>query len=318
MDIRTLIAGDYMRMALPLVLAYVLDLLLGDPRRLPHPVRLFGWLISLGDRSLNRGSGRVLKGAILAFFLSAAVFSGLWAIEGFLLHLPFLRFFYGLLMLFWGLANRSLITEVLKVERLIEKEKIPEARRQLSMIVGRDTASLDSQGMRRALVETLSENLSDGVIAPLFYYALGGIPAMFSYKMVNTMDSMLGYKNERYRNFGRVAARLDDLLNLLPARLTALQMVLVSGSARGLRFVFRYGNKHSSPNAGYPEAAIAGILNCRLGGPSSYGGKRVDKPFIGDHARKLQGSDIRRACRVNLLTSLSMLLLILLIYYLFL
>lgn len=317
MDIRTVISGNYMLIALPLVLAYILDLLVGDPQRLPHPVRLFGWLISKGDRSLNRGSKKKIKGGILVVLLTSLVFLVLYSVHRLIADLPFVRLLYAVMMVFWGLANRSLIAEVMKVERLLQKGKTEAARLHLSMIVGRDTDLLDTQDMRKALVETLSENLSDGVIAPLFFYGIGGIPAMFSYKMVNTMDSMLGYKNERYLQFGWAAARLDDLLNLIPARITSLSMILISFSRRALRFLFIYGNKHSSPNAGYPESAIAGILDCRLGGPSTYANRVVDKPYIGDTERELQASDILKACRVNFFTSLFMVLLVLLFHFFF-
>ncbi|MBS1603067.1 MAG: cobalamin biosynthesis protein, partial [Bacteroidetes bacterium] len=140
---------------------------------------------------------------------------------------------------------------------------------------------------RLAVLESMSENLSDGVIAPFLYYAIGGVPAMMAYKMINTLDSMIGYKREPYRLFGRFAARLDDLANYLPARITALLMVLVTGSWRGLVYLFRYGHAHSSPNAGYPESALAGIMHCRFGGPNTYNGVPVVKPYIGRRCREI-------------------------------
>nr|HPO01328.1 CobD/CbiB family cobalamin biosynthesis protein [Opitutaceae bacterium] len=169
----------------------------------------------------------------------------------------------------------------------------------LSWIVGRDTAHLDAQQVRTAVCETMAENLCDGVVAPLFYYALGGVPAMMAYKMVNTLDSMIGHHDARHEWFGKTAARLDDLANLVPARLTALLMMLVAGSARGARFAWKYGRAHSSPNSGYPEAALAGILDVRFGGPHTYDGELVEKPWIGENARMIASGEVERVARIN-------------------
>ena len=182
-------------------------------------------------------------------------------------------------------------------------------RKQVARIVGRDTSSLTDQEVRTAALETLAENLSDGVIAPLFWYFLLGVPGMLAYKMVNTLDSMIGYRNARYKDFGCWAARMDDVANYLPARLTSLLMILVSGRWSLLKFVAHYGQMHASPNSGYPEAALAGILNCRFGGPHDYFGETVYKPFIGDNPRPLDSRDMRVAIRVNRGAELLMLLL---------
>jgi adenosylcobinamide-phosphate synthase len=176
----------------------------------------------------------------------------------------------------------------------------------LSFIVGRDTTKLDQQQIRTAVLETMAENLSDGVIAPLFFYALGGVPALFAFKMASTLDSMIAYKSERFKAYGWFAARLDDLLNLVPARLTALLMVLVSLSWSGVRHIFRYGHQHASPNAGYPEAALAGILKCRFGGPNVYHGKLVGKPYIGHHQKQITTRDFWIAAYVNTATAVVM------------
>jgi adenosylcobinamide-phosphate synthase len=186
------------------------------------------------------------------------------------------------------------------------------ARNQLARIVGRDTSKLSADKIRRAVLETLSENLSDGVIAPLFYYAIGGIPLMLTYKMVNTLDSMIGFKTDRFAQFGWSSAKLDDLLNFIPARLTALFMSLCTLSLRGLKFIFIFGKKHSSPNAGYPEAALAGILNCRLGGPSTYQGILIDKPYLGINKRMITSRDIYFSCLINVLVVIAFLVVILL------
>lgn len=205
---------------------------------------------------------------------------------------------------FYGLANRSLIHESYKVMNALRNHGLEAGREQLSYIVGRDTRNLNEQQIRTAVLETLAENLSDGVIAPLFYYALGGVPAMLAYKMANTLDSMIGYKSERYRDFGWFAARFDDVINFIPARITAVLMVLLSVSPRGLTYFFRFGHQHSSPNAGYPEAALAGILNCRFGGPNVYHGQLVEKPYIGTNPRILTNSDFTKTCFLNFFTCL--------------
>ena len=172
-------------------------------------------------------------------------------------------------------------------------------RRQVSRIVGRDTASLSDREVRTAALETLAENLSDGVIAPLFWYALLGLPGMMAYKMVNTLDSMIGYRSERYREFGCVAARIDDVANYIPARLTAFLMTVASGRPGVWSFVLRYGKCHASPNSGWPEAALAGALDCRFGGPHDYFGKTVYKPYIGDNDRELTYADMEKATGIN-------------------
>jgi adenosylcobinamide-phosphate synthase len=179
--------------------------------------------------------------------------------------------------------------------------------------VGRDTTTLSENQIRTAVFETLSENLSDGVIAPLFYYAIGGLPAMMVYKMINTLDSMIGYKNEKYFYFGKFAARLDDVANFIPARLTAFLMVLVSGKWNLFLFVHQFCNQHASPNSGYPEAALAGIMNCRFGGPNTYHGKIVNKPYIGTNDRKIGNKEIIVVSRINHKTTLLIIIIIALI-----
>jgi adenosylcobinamide-phosphate synthase len=296
---------------LPLLLGFVLDLVLGDPRWLPHPIRLFGKMISLGESWLNRGRNIRGRGFLLVVILCCLVFFSLFLIELGLSGFKITYLIYSSIMVFYGLANRSLISEALKVEKGLQSEGLESARKHLSYIVGRDTSTLDSKQIRKAVLETLSENLNDGVIAPLFYFAIGGLPLMFNYKMVNTLDSMIGYKNKRYLQFGWFAARLDDVLNYFPARLTALLMSVCTFSWRGIKHIFIFGNKHTSPNAGFPEAALSGILNCRLGGPGTYGGLLVNKPYIGNYDRELSKKDVYFSGMINLLTSVSFLILIL-------
>jgi adenosylcobinamide-phosphate synthase len=285
-----------------LLIGFVLDCLLGDPLWLPHPIRLFGNGIAFFTEKLNRRENRRWKGAAMAFGLIAFTYISLEI--AFLLLRKYEWVYLAMVGIgvFYGLANRSLIYESYKVMMALKNNGMEAGREQLSYIVGRDTRTLNEQQIRTAVLETLAENLSDGVIAPLFFYALGGVPAMLAYKMANTLDSMIGYKSERYREFGWFAARFDDVINFIPARMTALLMVVLSFSWRGLAYIFRYGHQHSSPNAGYPEAALAGILNCRFGGPNVYHGQLVEKPYIGTNSRILTDSDFRKTCFLNFLT----------------
>ena len=288
----------------PLLIGFLLDALIGDPYKLPHPIRLFGNFIAFGERRFNNGSNRKLKGALMAvvliFSVWATLFFGLKLIEPF----ETATLIVSSILVFYGLANHTLIAEALKVERKLSVEGLEAGRKQLSFIVGRDTSNLNENQIRTAVLETLAENLSDGVVAPLFFYALGGIPLMFAYKMVNTLDSMIGYKSDRYKDFGWFAARTDDLANLIPARLTALLMVLVTFSFRGAKFVFKYGRKHASPNSGYPESAMAGILNVRFGGPNVYHGQLIEKPYIGTNTRNILRQDLYKACIINSLVAI--------------
>lgn len=298
MDITSLLIHSA-PLTVPLIAGYLLDLIFGDPYHWPHPVKLFGNLISIGEHWLNKGNKRLLKGALMTIFLMLLIFTATSITIHVLRPIPCLYYPIATIMVFWGLANRNLIDEAKKVERTLTNEGTEAGRKQLSYIVGRDTSQLSPTQIRIAVLETLSENLSDGVIAPLFYYLIGGLPMMFTYKMINTLDSMIGYKNSRYKLYGRFAARLDDVVNFVPARLTALLMIIVTMSPRTLRFVLKYGRQHASPNAGYPESALAGILNCRFGGPNVYHGQLVQKPYIGLQARELTMRDLKKACKIN-------------------
>lgn len=287
-------------MIAPLAAGYLADLLLGDPPAWPHPVRAFGYLIAVGDRWLNRGRGRLLKGGLLVVVLCGLVYGVSYCVlaglKGIWLPAYYVVASAGV---FFCLANRSLLQEGQAVLAVLEREGLEAGRKRLSWIVGRDTWELTEQQVRIAVLESMAENLSDGVIAPLVFYLMLGVPGMLLYKMINTLDSMIGYKREPYRLFGRVAARLDDLANIIPARITAFLMVLVTGSRRGLLFIFRYGSAHASPNSGYPEAALAGILNCRFGGPNRYKGVLVDKPYIGRVDRIIMYKDFGYVKYIN-------------------
>lgn len=284
----------------PVLLGSIMDAVLGDPYSLPHPVRLFGRLISFFERHWNQGSYRKLKGVLMTLLLVSSVWLFFTALLYFIKDMVYIRILITSVFFFYGISSRSLLNEAWKVERKLILNDLEGAREQLSWIVGRDTANLSPGQIRMATLETLSENLSDGVVAPLFYYALGGIPAMMAYKMINTLDSMVGYKNERFHLFGYSSAKLDDIANFIPARLTAIFMVIVSGSIRSFKFIRLYGSKHASPNSGYPESALAGILDCRMGGPNVYHGQIVEKPYIGDNPREVSHKDFLKACNVNI------------------
>lgn len=291
---------------IPVLIGFTIDCIIGDPYKMPHPIRLFGNVIAFMEALLNQGTRRKVKGILTCLLLVAATW-GIFSVLQFMLSdYPILLYAFNSLFFFYGISNKSLIDEGMKVERFVQQGDLPGAREQLSWIVGRETSSLSFTQIRTATLETLSENLSDGVVAPMFYYAIGGIPLMMAYKMINTLDSMVGYKSERYRNFGFCSARLDDVANYIPARLTAFLMLIVPFSLRGFRFVKKYGRKHASPNSGYPESALAGILDCRFGGPNTYHGKVVDKPYIGTNDRELTHEDVQTACRVNLRVALMM------------
>ena len=301
-----------------LLAAFVLDLIFGDPRKLPHLIVYFGNSISLGEQWFNRGDSRVFKGAAVTLVLVALAFALPYAIIFSLNHYELLwaNLTFSVIMLFYCLANKTLVKEGYAVFNTLKNEGLEAGRKRLSWIVGRETDKLEAQEIRIATLETLSENLSDGVIAPLFYFFLFGIPGAMAYKMINTLDSMIGYKNERYAQFGKFAARLDDVANFIPARLTAVLMLLVTLKPQGMGFIFREGKKHSSPNAGYPEAALAYILNCRFGGPNYYHGKLVEKPYIGSNKRTIEHHEIKRAAFVNYASSSLFVLLGILFLYL--
>lgn len=298
-----MINPNFYYILVPLLLGFILDLVLGDPLWLPHPIRLFGNIISFLEKRLNYSQHRVLKGLGVSLFLIVITWLVFFFFFQLILPYPYIYYPFATLFVFYGLANRSLISEALKVEKKLRHEGLEAGRKQLSFIVGRNTSALSENQIRIAILETLSENLSDGVIAPLFYYAIGGVPLMLSYKMVNTLDSMIGYKSDRFKDFGMFAARTDDVANYIPARITAFLMILVTFSQRGLKFIYKYGNKHSSPNSGYPEAALAGILNCRFGGSNVYHGKTVDKPYIGENNRIITNRCIIQSCLINLAVS---------------
>ena len=299
---------------LPLFVGWMLDIIFGDPAKLPHPIVWFGKAIAFFEHRLNKGSHRKLKGALVAISLIVSVFFVTYLIRHYLYLLPSITgrgwgWVFDSIIIFFCLAGTTLIREVRQVFLAVDRS-LEEGRKQVARIVGRDTTELSAQEVRTAALETLAENLSDGVIAPLFWLAILGLPGMMAYKMINTLDSMIGYKTERYKDFGCWAAHIDDIANYIPARLTALLMAIASPRKGLLRFIWRNGRRHASPNSGYPEAALAGILNCRFGGPHYYFGQLFDKPYIGENERELTTVDMKHAVRINRIAEVLMVFLV--------
>ncbi|PIE70763.1 MAG: cobalamin biosynthesis protein CobD [Deltaproteobacteria bacterium] len=288
-----------------LVAALTADLMLGDPLWLFHPIRWFGSVISFAENRLRRAPVPAFSaGLFMTLFLVTCVFSlcRLLVTAAEALH-PLAGWGMQAVMIFYALSIRSLNGAVREVRIAFLSEGIGVARRRLSFIVGRETASLDRAGICRASIETLAENFVDGVVSPLFYAVMGGGPLALAYKMVNTLDSMIGYRNQTYIQFGKAAARLDDAANFFPARLAVLFIALAARMCgmdawQTVKRASREGFNHASPNAGYPEAAFSGALSIRLGGGSTYHGTWVEKPFIGPSDKDPDLHDIKRAERL--------------------
>jgi adenosylcobinamide-phosphate synthase len=296
---------------------FALDLLIGDPERLApiHPVVLMGRCITKLERVLRARFPQTERGALRAGLVLALVLSiGTFVLCKLILRLAAavwapLAFAVEVLWCWQALAVKDLRVEAMRVYTALTEGTLPEARAAVSRIVGRETARLDRDGVTRAAVETVAENFSDGVVSPLLYMLLGGAPLALCYKAINTMDSMVGYKNEEYRFFGRAAARLDDAANYLPARLAALLLIGAArlcgeDAAEAYRIWRRDRRRHASPNSAHCEAAMAGALGLRISGPAVYFGELHDKPWIGDERRPIEAEDIRRACRMETAGSL--------------
>lgn len=290
--------------------AFLLDAVMGDPEGMPHPVRAIGWTIQRAESVLYREEQTSSEKLVAGTILTATVVGG--TILGVKSVLRCLRktsrpvaAACELLLAASCFALRNLLDEAGSVIRALEAEDIATARLRLTRIVGRDTQHLDASEISRAVIETLAESLSDGVIAPMCYLAIGGVPLALGYKAVNTLDSMIGHRNERYLYFGRAAARLDDLANLVPARCTALLLSLCAGLLPGanpsaaVRTWLEDGSKHASPNAGQPEAAMAGALGVCLGGANTYDGEVIESSRMGAMYRQPEVADARRALRLT-------------------
>lgn len=320
-----------MSITLALVAAVFIDALLGDPPNYPHPVRLIGWLISWVEKRLPTARKPFSAGMLLVFIVLSATVCATSAI----LYLgqvisSYCEMFFAVLLLYTTLAPKDLIKHGLDVQKALRQSDLILARKRLSMIVGRDTENLSKEQTVTATIETIAENMVDGVTAPIFYAVVASMSALFLpfsaltcaavgamvYKAINTMDSMVGYKNEKYLYFGRPAAYLDDWVNFIPARLSGVCLVAAAGLLgldwrQSLEIFSRDRNKHSSPNAGHPEAAVAGALGLRLGGISLYFGKPVEKPFIGENRRLAVCEDIAITAKLMVYGSAIFLLLLL-------
>lgn len=295
--------------ALALVLGFFIDLLVGDPRWLYHPVRIIGHGISFLENHLRTCFPKTEKGERRAgFLLVILICAGSAAVPFGILYLAYrIHLVFGIcleiLMCYQMLAVKSLKDESMRVFEELKKGDLEGARYAVSMIVGRDTRTLDEAGVTKAAVETVAENTSDGIIAPLFYMAIGGPVLMFFYKGVNTMDSMVGYKNEKYINFGRYAAKFDDIMNYIPARISAWLMIAASymcgfDGKNAAKIYKRDRYNHASPNSAQTEAVMAGALDIQLAGNAYYFGKLYEKPTIGDNIRPVESQDIQRANRL--------------------
>lgn len=317
-----------------LIFAYILDIVIGDPKWLPHPVRVMGWGITkmegllrdkqdTGCRIQDSGYKERLRGILLVVTIVGSTYMVFYMINSFLTyHSSPITFLFLIYLTSTTLATHELIKSTRSVINSLKANNINDARRNLSYIVGRDTERLNEEGILRATIETLAENISDGIIAPLFYFVVGGLPLAMSYKAVNTLDSMVGYKNERYKDFGWASARLDDIANYIPARITGV-LILISTllitaiqnpvnalriTHRALRIMLRDGRNHPSPNSGFPESAMAGALCVKLGGPSYYGGVLVEKPYIGDEINETEDLYSEASVRALVITGITSLL----------
>ncbi len=296
-----------------LILSFLADCILGDPEQFPHPVRWIGGLISLFEKGLRHPERKRLeriKGVLLVLSVLSITGLSVYLILRACIEIHFLLASAAWLYLgYSALAIRDLIEKARDIQTHLEIGNLETARQRLSMIVGRDTDSLSEEDVARAAVESVAESTNDGIVAPLFYLVLGGPVAAFIYKAINTMDSMIGHRNETYRHFGWFAARLDDAANFIPARITGLTIVMSSGvlfssAGKSLRIMLRDRKKHASPNSGISESAMAGALGIRLGGPCTYNGFLSNRPNMGDPERDVTSEHIRDATELSLFSSL--------------
>ena len=311
-----------MRIAAAVLCGFFMDLCLGDPDWMPHPVIYMGKAISALEKFLRRRFPDTQKGLLMAGAALAAILPlGSFLMAAAAIYLaglvhPVLAFLLETLWCLQALAVKGLYTESMRVKKKLEEQDLPGARSAVARIVGRDTQNLDAAGVAKAAIETVAENFSDGVAAPLFYLVIGGAPLGLCYKAINTMDSMVGYKNDRYLHFGRAAAKLDDVVNFFPARISAFLMIgaaFLSGKSYNGRQAWRIwrrdSRKHASPNSAQTESACAGALGVQLAGPAYYFGELYNKPTIGDRTRPIEPEDILKTNRMMYAASIIALLL---------
>lgn len=298
--------------SMQIIAGYILDLIFGDPYEFPHPVRFIGKLIRFVENKVRKAAktkkGMKIGGFILWFVTVFTTYMVVWSIVKLASIHPVLAFVVNAFLIYTTLATKCLKDEAVKIYKVLGTGDIKASRTQLSYIVGRDTTQLDEGEIVRATVETVAENTTDGIIAPLFYACIGGAPLAFAYKAINTLDSTVGYKNEKYADIGFASAKIDDVANYIPARITAVLMMIASfflgyHAKDSIQIAIRDRKNHKSPNCAYPEGAVAGALGIQLGGTNVYFGEAVYKPTIGDKKRETEREDIIRTNKLMYMTS---------------
>ena len=288
-------------------IAYVLDLIFGDPQNVIHPVQVIGKIISTGEKILLRKKYKFLAGAVLNIFTVSITYTLMYLISK-SVKISVFFMIIEIYLMYTIFSINSLAREGNRVYRILKEGDIEKARKDLSYLVSRDTETMDEKMIIRSTMETISENTVDGIVAPMFYMFLGGMPLAMAYKAINTLDSMVGYKNEKYMEFGKFSAKVDDVANFIPARITGILIVLASmilgyDYKNSLKIFLRDRKNHSSPNSAHSEASVAGALGVQFGGKVSYFGKEIDKPTIGDKTKEFELEDIRKNIRIMYVTS---------------
>ena len=288
-------------------IAYVLDLIFGDPQNVVHPVQVIGKIISAGEKVLLRKKYKFLAGAVLNIFTVSITYTLMYLISK-SVKISVFFMIIEIYLMYTIFSINSLAREGNRVYRILKEGDIEKARKDLSYLVSRDTEMMDEKMIIRSTMETISENTVDGIVAPMFYMFLGGMPLAMAYKAINTLDSMVGYKNEKYMDFGKFSAKVDDVANFIPARITGILIVLASmilgyDYKNSLKMFIRDRKNHSSPNSAHSEASVAGALGVQFGGKVSYFGKEIDKPTIGDKTKEFELEDIRKNIRIMYVTS---------------
>ena len=288
-------------------IAYVLDLIFGDPQNVVHPVQVIGKIISAGEKVLLRKKYKFLAGAVLNIFTVSITYTLMYLISK-SVKISVFFMIIEIYLMYTIFSINSLAREGNRVYRILKEGDIEKARKDLSYLVSRDTETMDEKMIIRSTMETISENTVDGIVAPMFYMFLGGMPLAMAYKAINTLDSMVGYKNEKYMEFGKFSAKVDDAANFIPARITGILIVLASmilgyDYKNSLKIFLRDRKNHSSPNSAHSEASVAGALGVQFGGKVSYFGKEINKPTIGDKIKDFELEDIRKNIRIMYVTS---------------
>ena len=290
-----------------ILIAYVLDLIFGDPQNVVHPVQVIGKIISAGEKVLLRKKYKFLAGAVLNIFTVSITYTLMYLISK-SVKISVFFMIIEIYLMYTIFSINSLAREGNRVYRILKEGDIEKARKDLSYLVSRDTEMMDEKMIIRSTMETISENTVDGIVAPMFYMFLGGMPLAMAYKAINTLDSMVGYKNEKYMDFGKFSAKVDDAANFIPARITGILIVLASmilgyDYKNSLKIFIRDRKNHSSPNSAHSEASVAGALGVQFGGKVSYFGKEINKPTIGDKTKDFELEDIRKNIRIMYVTS---------------